>query len=475
MPVVRFLLFGLLAFAFEAFTKRGLAEEVANIVLICADDLGWRDVATNSDGFIETPNLDYFRKQGMSFTSAYAGAANCAPSRACLLSGQYTPRHGVYAVGSTARGPEALFRLTPIRNTNELAPAVVTVAEELKNWGYATGHFGKWHLGGAARETGPADQGFDISPEDLIDPRDGSEKAAANERVDRSVATDPKDVFAITKAACQFIAANKSRPFFVFLSHHGIHSPLKARATSIARFREKASAFEKPHASALYAACVFDLDAAVGELMKTLKDEGLEENTLVIFTSDNGATPAAVNAPLRGAKGAYYEAGIRVPFFVRWPGKVPVNATCDVPIINLDLYPTFVAAAGGRPEAALDGESLLPLFQANGNLSRSSIYWHFPGYLDQPVPRGRDEVFRTRPVSVVRSGDWKLYLYHEEWLLDGGRDRLATNRAVELYNLRDDIGEQKDLAITEPKRRDELLDDLLGWLERTDAKLARLK
>jgi arylsulfatase A-like enzyme len=209
-------------------------------------------------------------------------------------------------------------------------------------------------------------------------------------------------------------------------------------------------------------------------LLKKLADLGLETNTLVIFTSDNGGTGPSLNEPLRGAKGGYYEGGIREPFLVRWPGVVKPGTRCDTPIINVDLYPTFVVLSGGTPAADLDGESLLPLFKGGTTLKRETLFWHFPGYLDNPVPRGRDPVFRTRPVSVIRKGDWKLHLYHEEWLLDGGRDALATNRAIELYNVVRDIGERTDLAPKEPKKRDELLDDLLAWINRTQAPMPGL-
>jgi len=465
------LVFGVVTLASPA--PHGVAAESdakPNIVLIFADDFGWRDLASNSDGFLETPNLDGLRAAGMWFTNAYAGAANCTPSRACLMSGRYTPRHGVYAVGDTDRGPKSQFRLAPIPNTKHLAPSVVTMAEALQRRGYATAHFGKWHIGSPATQTGPTDQGFDVSPSGSGDTSDADEEKSG--RKGSRIDSDPKHVFSTTHSACRFIVRNKSKPFFAYVALHGIHVPLEARATSVQKFEAKAAGFEKPHPSALYAACAYDLDDAIGILLKTLRDEGLEKNTLVIFTSDNGGTPQSVNEPLRGAKGAYYEAGIRVPLLARWPAHVNANTVCDVPVINLDLYPTFVQAAGGRPADSLDGESLMPLFHGEGKLSRSSIYWHFPGYLDGPVPRGRDEVFRTRPVTVVRRGDWKLFVYHEEWLLDGGRDTLATNRAVELYNLRDDIGERNDVANSEPRRRDELLDDLLAWARRTDAKFA---
>jgi arylsulfatase A-like enzyme len=173
---------------------------------------------------------------------------------------------------------------------------------------------------------------------------------------------------------------------------------------------------------------------------------GLEDNTLVVFTSDNGS-PHVSNEPLRGAKGGYYEGGIRVPMVVRWPGIVAAGSTCDTPVTNVDFYPTFMAAIGAAaPITPLDGESLLPLFKNQGELKRDSVFWHFPGYLDAPVLRGRDSVFRTRPVSVIRKGNLKLHLYHEEWQLDGGREKIATNRAVELYDLAVDPGEHHKIA-----------------------------
>jgi arylsulfatase A-like enzyme len=158
---------------------------------------------------------------------------------------------------------------------------------------------------------------------------------------------------------------------------------------------------------------------------------------------------------------------------VRWPGVVAPGTHCDAAVANVDFYPTFVAAAGGAVPAGklLDGESLLPLFKGQAAPKRTSLFWHFPGYLDEPVPRGRDPIFRTRPVSVIRKGDWKLHLYHEEWQLDGGREKIDSNRAVELYNIRTDIGERDDLALKNKSKRDELLDGLLAWMAEVKAPL----
>jgi arylsulfatase A-like enzyme len=431
-----------------------------NLLFIYADDLGWKDVGYHGTDFYETPNIDRLAREGMVFTQSYAGAGNCAPSRAVLLSGQYTPRHGVYAVDSTDRGPKHLMRMIPIPNRSGLPPSMVTIADALKAAGYATGVFGKWHLGGKEGAT-PGEQGFDV----VFDSR------APNPNRRRDAPDDPKGIYSLTREAIAFLEKNRERPFFAFVSHHAIHTALEARPSSLAKFRAKKPGLQ--HNAPLYAACLYDLDDGVGLLLAKLKQLGLDENTLVVFMSDNGGTQQSSQEPLRGSKGGYYEGGIRVPLIVRWPGVVKAGTRSTVPVHNVDLYPTFLAAAGADLPAghSLDGESLLPVLNGTGALRREALFWHFPGYLNDAVIRGRDPVFRTRPVSVIRKGDWKLHLYHEEWQLDGSREKIATNRAVELYNIASDIGERRDLAGIERRKRDELLNDLLAWLKATKASL----
>lgn len=439
----------------------GVPARKPNIVLILADDLGWKDVGYQGSDFMETPNIDRLAKQGMVFTAGYAGAGNCAPSRACLISGNYTPRHGVYAVGSTDRGPKQSQRLIPIPNKSGLAKGSVTLASALKSTGYVTGIFGKWHLDGKDGAA-PGEQGFDV----VFQSGGGWNKHEP---------ANPKGIYSLTKAAGGFIERNKDRPFFLYLPHYAIHTGLQARASTLEKFRAKIPGAQ--HGNALYAACTYDLDDGIGLLLQKLADLGLEENTLVVFTSDNGGTQQSSQEPLRGNKGGYYEGGIREPFIARWPGVTKPGSRCDVPVISLDLFPTFLAAAGAAAPAGktLDGESLLPLFNGQGTLKRQAIFWHFPGYLDNPVIRGREldvrTGFRTRPVTVIHKGDWKLHLFLEEWQLDGGRTKLATNHAVELYNLKDDIGERHDLAGQNTAKRDELLDDLLAWHQSVMARL----
>ncbi len=472
LPSLRFGKVSVAVFVGLAFVGAGFAasDNRPNIVLIFADDLGWKDVGFNGADYYETPHLDRMAKEGMVFHNAYAAAGNCAPSRACLLSGNYTPRHHVYAVGSTDRGAKASQRLVPIPNRNGLAKENITMADALKAAGYKTGHFGKWHLAGKGGAL-PREQGFDVS----FDSFGEGELPEGSEGNKKGPPADPKGVFTLTRKALEFIEANKDGPFFCFVAHHAIHTPLQGRPETVAKFEAKKPGAQ--HSNAMYAACTYDLDASVGLLLQKLKDLGLDNNTLVVFTSDNGALQTSSQEPLRGSKGGYYEGGIREPFVARWPGVIKPGSEAQVPIINVDLYPTFLAVAGASAPAGkiLDGENLLPLFQAQGEMRREAIFWHFPGYLDNPVLRGRESDvrlgFRSRPVSVIRKGDWKLHLFHEEWQLDGGRAQLATNQAVELYNLRDDLGERTDLATRNPAKRDELLTDLFAWMKRTDALL----
>lgn len=453
-PFLTFILAFTLYFNAHA-QKQNLAAK-PNILLIFADDLGYTDCGFTGSRMMETPNIDALSKKGMVFTNAYAGAGNCAPSRAALISGQYSPSTGVYAVGSTTRGPVDLMRLVPVRNNVSLSPSFNTIAEGLKGEGYATAIFGKWHLA-ASKETQPQAQGFDLYTEG---PKEQSVKGS-NE------AADPKGVSYLTDAAIKFMQNTKDKPFFAYLAHNAIHSKLEAKAETIGKFKKKGLSDKM----AVYAACTYDFDASVGVVMEFLKKSGLEKNTLVIFTSDNGATQQSSQEPLRGNKGSYYEGGIREPFIAYWPGHIKAGSVNAAPIINLDLYPTFMSLAGNKKFRG-DGEDLMPLLSGQKTETiRKSIYWYFPGYLDNPVIRGRDKVFRTRPVAVIRKGDFKLLLYLEEWMLDGGKTRINENNAVELYNIKTDEGEHLNLANTSQAKRDELLADLLSWMEKTKAPL----
>jgi arylsulfatase A-like enzyme len=428
-----------------------------NIVFILADDLGWTDLGCQGSKYYVTPNIDRLAADGMRFTDAYTCGPNCQPTRAALLSGQYGPRTGVYTVGGIGRFNWQSRPLRPVDNVTKLPLEKITVAQALKQAGYATGMFGKWHLGNDA-EHHPSRRGFD--------------EAIESSGRHFNFATDPKQKVPegtyladwLTDRAVDFIRRHKDEPFFLYLPHFGVHSPHEAKEEIIARFKDKPAA--GGHHSPVYAAMIASVDESVGRLMATLKELNLQQNTLVIFTADNGGVggyaAAGVmrnngitdNAPLRGGKGMLYEGGVRVAFMARWPGVIAQGKTCGTPILSVDMYPTLLEVAGVSPpkDYTLDGLSILPVLKSDGrmNLDRP-LFWHFPGYLGA----GMDS-WRTTPAGAIRHGDWKLLEFFED-----GR--------LELYNLAQDIGQKRDLATSEPQRLKALHDELVAWRKAVNA------
>ena len=441
-----------------------IAADKPNILLIVADDLGWKDVGYN-DGAFKTPNIDALAKAGVVFTQGYAAAANCQPSRASLMRGQYTARHGVYAVDSTKRGPVDEMRLEPVPNKSGLAPTAPTIAKALRSAGYETALFGKWHLGGPDGAS-PSQQGFSVY-------RDGIESRKASERTPLTDSTDPKAMYTTNRDVITWVTERKDPPWFAAVMYHGIHTPLEARTATLERLQKTGLSGQKLK----YAACLADFDDAVGSLIKQIRALPRGRETVVIFTSDNGATQQSSQEPLRGNKGAYYEGGIRVPLIIDWPGHTKANATCYSPVSLVDLFPTLCDIAGGKVDSdwKLDGTSLVSTFDGSDLKDERAIFWHFPGYLDTPVLRGRDPIFRTRPVTVMRKGDYKLFVYHEEWLLDGGASNVPGNRAVELYYMKNDSGERQELSAAEPSIRDALLAEVLAFWKANGNPLPTLK
>lgn len=439
----------------------GQAAERPNLVLIYIDDMGWRDLAVMGSAYYETPHIDRLAREGMLFTNAYANAPNCAPSRAALLSGQYGPRTGIYTVGSAARGQAENRRLVPVENRTTLDLGVVTLAESLRAAGYATGHAGKWHLGGAGHL--PADQGFDWSvagdaggsPPGYFYPYvrgqrslPGLEPGTEGEYLaDR-----------LTDEAIGFIATPRDKPFFLYLSHYSVHTPTQGKPELIEHYRGKAGSNGQDNPT--YAAMVQSVDEGVGRLLAALDDTGLADNTLVIFTSDNGGFgPVTSMAPLRGSKGMLYEGGIREPLIVRWPGRVAPGSTSDTPAIATDLYPTLLEVAGGTlPEnQILDGTSLVPLLTGDDRvLAPRPLFWHFPAYLERDASVERGQPWRTTPVSGVRVGRYKLL-----WFFEDSR--------AELYDLDSDLSESHDLAREMPDKAAELQAVLTAWWAETRA------
>jgi arylsulfatase A-like enzyme len=427
-----------------------------NIVFILADDLGWTDLGVQGSRFYESPNIDRLASQGMRFTN-YHNCQNCAPTRAALMSGQYAPRTGVYTVGSIERFSWRSRPLRPVDNVEDLPLDRITIAQSLQAAGYATAIFGKWHLGqqGAYH---PGQRGFD----EAITTMGKHFDFVTQPKVDY-----PPGVYLadwLTDRAVDFIKGHKDRPFFLYLAHFAVHSPHEAKRELIERFRLKARV--GGHYNPTYAAMIASVDKSVGRVMAILDKLQLAENTVLVFSGDNGgvggydreglkgAGGITDNAPLRSGKGSLYEGGVRVPFIVRWPGVTQPGSTCGAPTIHVDLYPTFLDVAGAAHPAdyRLDGESLVPLLcDPNGSLKRDAIFHHFPGYLG-----AGPAMWRTTPVGVITAGDWKLLEFFED-------------HRRELYNLRDDLGEQSNLAAQMPEKVKKLHDQLVAWRQSVNA------
>ena len=442
------LLSSLLAVALNA------ADRPPNIIFIMADDLGYTDVAAFGSKYYETPNIDRLASQGMKLTNHHH-CQNCTPTRAALLSGQYGARTGVYTVGGIDRFDWSKRPLRPVENVTDLPLNRDIFPAQLKAAGYATGMFGKWHVGERG-QFHPSQRGFD---EALV---------TAGKHFDfvtNPQADYPKGQYLadfLTDKAVDFITRNKDRQFFLYLPHFGVHSPHHAKPELVEKFKSKPGV--GGHDNPVYAAMIASVDESVGRVMKTLDDLKLAENTVLIFTSDNGgvggyeregikkAGDITDNAPLRSEKGSLYEGGTRVAFIVRWPGVTKAGTSCDVPTIHVDVYPTMLELSGAKkPRQVLDGESLVPLFRdPAATLKRTAIFQHFPGYLGAGA-----DTWRTTPVSLVHSGEWKLM----EFLEDG---------KLELYNLRADIGETKNLAAENSAKANELHALLKAW--RADVK-----
>ena len=375
-----------------------------NILFVFLDDYGWTDNGFMGSDFYETPHLDKLASQAMVFTDAYSSSANCAPARASLLSGQYTPRHEVFNVGTGPRGNAKYRKLKHIPGTSTLRPDIITWAKALKDAGYKTATMGKWHL-----SKDPIPYGFDINiggstaggpTQGYFTPHGklpGLQDAPKGEYV-----TDT-----LSNKAIDFIKENKDRPWMLYLTHFAVHTPIQAKKDDIAYFDKKKKG--KHHYHSTMAGMIKSVDDGVGRIVKTLDELKLTEKTIVILFSDNGGYgPATSMKPLLGYKGTYYEGGIRVPFFVKWPGVVKPGKT-DVPMIGVDIYPTFLEMTGAKkPDQPLDGVSLVPLLKGDvKKLDRKAIFWHFPAYL-QSYSRNNeqpDPLFRARPCGVIRSGD----------------------------------------------------------------------
>ena len=438
-----------------------LGAEKTNIVYLNADDLGWADLGVHGSTFYETPHLDKLAQSGLRLSNGYAAAANCAPSRASAISGQWPQRHGIYTVGSSERGQSKDRKLIPTPNTETLADEVLTIPEMLQQEGYYTAHVGKWHL-----SDNPLTHGFDVNIAGFHggSPSKGGYHSPYNypnieQKRKGEYLTDR-----LAEEAVKIITQQKDRPFFLSFTPYSVHTPIQGRPDLVKKFKAKES--NQNHNNAEYAAMISSLDSAVGRIIATLKKENLLEKTLIVFTSDNGGHGAITsNAPLRSGKGSYYEGGIREPFFFSWQGQIPPSSVDDTPVTNLDLFPTFAAIAKAKipDNKVLDGINLLPFLTERKPLPERALFWHFPIYLQSYKSNDletRDPLFRTRPGSVVRSGDWKLHYYFED-------------NGLELYNLSQDLSEKNDLSQKEPLKTKELFKLLKDWHIKTNAPLPK--
>jgi arylsulfatase A-like enzyme len=355
-----------------------------------------------------------------------------------VLTGQYPARLHITDWIPGHNRPFA--KLLPPEWTQHLPHETPNLARSLKNAGYATGCFGKWHLGN--EEYWPTTQGFDVnvggtakgspptyfSPYNIPTLEDGPEGEFLSDR--------------LAAEACRFIEANRDRPFFAYLPHYAVHTPLMSKPEVKAKYEAVANPSSPQH-NATYAGLVESVDDAMGTVVAKLDELKLSENTIIIFTSDNGGLLSSTsNVPVRAGKGSAYEGGVRVPLIVKWPGTVQAGSLCATPAISVDYYPTLLAAAGVTParDATIDGESLMPLLKQTGGLARDTIYWHYPHY----HPGG------ATPYSAIRSGDWRLVEFYED-------------SHAELYNLKDDGSETTDLATSMPDKANELREKLNAW------------
>lgn len=442
----------------QTFCSGTITGNKPNIVFILADDLGWTDLGIMGSDYYETPHIDRLAAEGLLFDNAYAAAANSAPSRACMMTGMYTPRHGVYTVSPPDRGDRTKRKFIAIPNTEDVRADFVTMAETLQQEGYQCGHIGKWHLGDDTDGTGPLSQGFirNIggnragSPYSYFYPYCLPDKSKCHLGLDKG---RPGEYLTdrLTDEALSFMKAHREGPFFLHLSHHAVHTALQAPDSLITKYRHKTPG--KYHTNAVYAAMIEKLDESVGKVCKAVEELGIAGNTIIIFYSDNGGSePVTDNYPLNGGKGMPYEGGTRVPLIIKWPGKIEAATRSSVPVTGVDFYPTFVTLAHGKVASGLDGKDIFTLV-ANNEKNRD-LFWHFPAYLESYLNGGKS--FRAKPYSCIRSGNWKLIYNYED-------------KSIELFNLREDLGETHNLSESNPEKRNELYLKLMKWIEKTQA------
>ena len=425
-----------------------------NIIFILADDMGCAQLGCYGSRYYQTPNIDRLASEGMRFAHAYSAAAVCSPTRASILTGKYPAR--LHLTDFIAGNPQDHYPLSQPRWQPFLPLAEVTIAEVLKEYGYQTAHFGKWHLSPEKTPPGslpfnPDQQGFDAhfvtyKPSgDLAQPWQDAE-------------TDAHNVDTITSLSLEFMEKNRKKPFFLFVSHNTIHDPLKEHAETVEKYASM-SGVSEPENHPVLGAMVERLDNSCGRIFDKVEELGLEDNTLIVFFSDNGGKHSnAAQTPFRAGKGWLYEGGIREPLIVKWKEVVKPGISSASMVISNDFFPTFLEVAGAEDfdTEPIDGKSFVPVLKNPETAIHQTLYWHYPHYHD-----GSGMV----PAGAVRSGRWKLMEWYEKSLLG------ETEFAYELYDLETDEGETTNLAVGNPEKTEELAGQLRKWRNAVGAQM----
>lgn len=458
-----------------SWTVVSAAERPPNVLVILVDDLGFMDIGpNNADCFYETPHIDALAESGMRFTDGYAANPVCSPTRYSLMTGKYPTR--VQATNFFSGKKSGKFHPAPLRNHMPLEEK--TLAEMVRGQGYATFFAGKWHLG-PSEEYYPQNRGFDVNIGGYHrgGPYTGKRYFAPFENPELKVESPSGDHLParLARETAGFIADHKDEPFLAYLSFYSVHTPLMGRPDLVAKYKQRAAKIsgdefaseEQVHGQsprqvrvlqkhAVYAAMVEAMDEAVGVVLQQLEDSGVANNTVVVFTSDNGGLSTSEgsptsNLPLRGGKGWVYEGGIREPWIIRYPGVTTPASVSSEPICSIDLYPTVAAIAGANVDHEIDGIDLASVL-AGGTVDRDALFWHYPHYSNQGgIPGG-----------AIRMGDYKLFERYED-----GR--------VHLYNLANDVSESHDLATEMPDRVNLMRKRLHAWYKSVDAKFLQPK
>ncbi|MEP4682420.1 MAG: sulfatase [Rhodopirellula bahusiensis] len=423
----------------------GLAER-PHVLFIMTDDMGWKDLHCQGNEVLRTPNIDALAESGVRFDNAYAASTVCSPTRAALMTGLAPARLHITQHGADSKSfwPEDRL-IQPPSTKHELPHETTTMAERLKAAGYTTGFFGKWHLG-SDKKYWPTEHGFDVNvggcglggPPTYFDPY---RIPALPPRKEGEYLSDR-----LADETIDFMRREKDQPMFVCLWTYNPHYPFEAPEDLIEHYKGKEGPGLK---NPIYGGQIEATDRAIGRVLRELDSLGISDETLVVFTSDNGGWSGATdNRPLRKGKGYLFEGGLRVPLIVRWPGVTEAATVNETPVISMDLTATVLDAAGVglAGDESLDGETLQPLF-SGGNLQRDALYFHYPHFAFH-----KD----NRPGSVIRSGQYKLILRHDD-------------DSVELYDLKNDLSERKDLAADKPEMAQKLKGRLTEWLEETGA------